>query len=271
VVPAVWQTLWFQALIVGAAILSGAAIYQLRLRRMTEQLRIRFDERLAERTRIAQELHDTLLQGLLATSMQLYVAVEQLPQESPSRPIFGKVTEMMRTVVNESRTAVRGLRKSMPGIDNLSEAFSQVRDEHALAEGMEFRMVVEGPVCPLNPLAHDEIYRIGREALSNAFQHSGATTVEMEIRYCAHDLRLAIRDNGHGIDEAVLNSGREGHWGLIGMRERAERLGAQLRIWSGPATGPEVELIVPAPTAFARAASAGRWWTNWRRFAREKH
>ncbi len=270
VVPAVWQTLWFQALIVGVSVLSAVAIYQLRLRRLTEKLRIRFDERLAERTRIAQELHDTLLQGLLATSMQLHVAVEQLPAESPQRPIFAKVSSMMRTVVTESRNAVRGLRTSTPEVDNLADVFSQVRNEYAPAEGMEFRIVVEGPPCPLNPLARDEVYRIGREALSNAFHHSGAGRVEMEIRYSARDLRLAVRDNGQGIDHAVLNSGREGHWGLVGMRERAERIGAKFRIWSGDHTGTEIELIVPGHAAFAAAAPIGRWWKIWRWGVREK-
>ena len=270
VVPAVWQTLWFQSVIVAGCALSGVAIYRLRLRRVTEQLRIRSDERVAERTRIAQELHDTLLQGLLATSMQLHVAVERLPEESPFRASFARVSELMQQVANESRIAVRGLRTPSSGTDNLEGVFSEVRKEYAPAEGMDFRIVVEGPVRPLNPLTRDEVYRIGREALSNAFRHSGAARVEMEISYGARDLRLAVRDNGHGIDDEVLRSGREGHWGLVGMRERAEGIGAQLRIWSGATAGTELELIVPAHVAFAGVAPIGRWWANWRRMGRKR-
>jgi signal transduction histidine kinase len=270
VVPAVWQTIWFQALMVGGCVVCGVAIYHLRLRRVTGRLRMRFEERLAERTRIAQELHDTLLQGLLATSMQLHVAVEKLPAESTLRPIFARVTSMMRDVATESRTAVRGLRSALPELGDLEGAFSRVRDECAPAEGMDFRIIVEGPRRPLNPLTRNEVYRIGREALNNAFRHSGAARVEMEIRYGARDLRLAVRDDGRGIDEAVLRSGREGHWGLVGMRERAERMGARFRVWSGAAAGTEMELIVPAHVAFTNAAPIGRWWRNWRWNGREK-
>ncbi len=264
VVPAVWQTLWFQMLIVGVCATLAMAIYRWRLRHHTEQLRVRFDERLAERTRIAQELHDTLLQGLLATSMQLHVAVDRIPEDSPFRAAFDRVTSMMQQVANDSRGAVRGLRNSAVGADDLESAFSRVHDECAPG-GMEFRIVVEGPARPLNPLTRDEVYRIGREALSNAFRHSAAAQVEMEIRYGSRDLRLAIRDNGRGIDENILRTGKDGHWGLVGMHERAKALAARLRIWSRVTAGTELELIVPAHVAYASVGRTGPWWGKWRR------
>ena len=109
-------------------------------------------------------------------------------------------------------------------------------------------------------MLRDEVYRIGREALVNAFRHSRAKSIEIELEYAASRLRVLVRDNGCGIDPQTLQSGREGHWGLPGMRERAERIGAKLHVWSSPAAGTEVELFVPSHVAFtiSVAPAAGR-------------
>jgi signal transduction histidine kinase/ligand-binding sensor domain-containing protein len=264
IVPALWQTFWFRALAVLACLLAAAAIYRLRLRRLTERLSMRFEERLGERTRIAQELHDTLLQGLVSASMQLHVAVGRLPADSPALPQFTRILQLIRQVVDESRNAVRGLRSSASGADALENALSKVRNEYAA--GPNFRVIVDGQSRPLNPLIRDEVYRIGREALSNAFRHSGASTVEMEIRYETRDFHLAVRDSGRGIDEQVLRAGREGHWGLIGMRERAEKIGGRLKVWSRESAGTELELTVPGQIAFPKADGARRGWLprRWR-------
>jgi len=266
VIPAVWQTFWFRGLVVLACGLLSLAVYRMRLRRVTRQLAIRYEERLAERTRIGQELHDTLLQGLLAASMQLHVAVEALPAESPSRKQFGRVLAMMRQVVNESRNAVRGLRSSDASARDLHSAFSRVSEEFVAAESVEFRIVVDGETRPLSPLIRDEVYRIGREALVNAFRHSGSSTIEMQICYSA-DLRLSVRDQGRGIDQEILRSGRDGHFGLVGMRERAEGIGAQLKMWSRAQAGTEVLLTVPGHIAFARLdpPRQRQWLPVWRR------
>jgi len=96
----------------------------------------------------------------------------------------------------------------------------------------------------------DEVYRIGREALINAFRHSSAQNIELELEYAAAQLRLLVRDDGCGIDPDVLRAGREGHWGLPGMRERAERIGAHFHVWSSSTAGTEVELSVPSQIAF---------------------
>ncbi|MGO9260557.1 MAG: two-component regulator propeller domain-containing protein [Bryobacteraceae bacterium] len=268
IVPAFTQTWKFRSLAIAAVALAAFGFYCLRVRRITKELHIGFEERLDERTRIAQELHDTLLQGLLATSMQLQVAVGRLPADSAALSQFRRVVAMLQQVVNESRNAVRGLRTRGSAADDLERALANVREELAAPESIGLRMTVDGDPRPLNPLIRDQVYRIGREGLSNAFRHSGAPMVELEIHYGASDLRLTVRDAGRGIDAEVLRSGRDGHFGLLGMRECAERIGARFKVRSQRGSGTELELIVPAPIAFARPDS--RHTSRWRFWRRPK-
>jgi signal transduction histidine kinase len=115
----------------------------------------------------------------------------------------------------------------------------------------------------MDPVVLDEAYRIGREALVNAFGHSNASRIEGEITYDSASVRLSIRDDGDGIDPGILKSGLAGHWGLSGMRERAQNIGAQLSIWSNHGAGTEVELIIPSQVAYQRGAKRLRWnWIN---------
>lgn len=249
--PRFWQTWWFQFLCILAALAAILFLYRLRLRQLTKQLNVRFEERLSERTRIAQDLHDTLLQGFVSASMQLHVAADHLPADSPARAPLSRVLELMGQVIDEGRNAVRDLRSSTNGgSEDLEQALSRIEQELALDERIGFRVIVEGHPRPLHPIIRDEVYRIGREALVNAFRHSGASNIEVEIEYAAKHLRLLVRDNGCGIDPKVLRSGREGHWGLSGMRERAEEIGAKLKVWSRGGAGTEVEVSIPGNTAF---------------------
>jgi signal transduction histidine kinase/ligand-binding sensor domain-containing protein len=251
IAPAFWQTGWLRAIVV---VVLGAAVwaaYRLRLHQLRRQLNVRFEERLAERTRIAQELHDTLLQGFLSASMQLHVAVDRLPTDSPAKPSLKKVQELMSRVIEEGRNAVRGLRSPVSAPDDLQRAFSGMSEELDVGNDIEYRVVVEGRDRPLQPIIRDEIYRIGREAVVNAFRHSEASRVELALEYGSRGLRVLVRDNGRGIDREVLRSGSDGHWGLVGMRERADRIGAGFRVWSSAGSGTEIELSVPARVAFA--------------------
>ena len=261
IAPSVWETRWFRFSAALAVMLILLGLYQMRLHRLTRQLSVRFEERLAERTRIAQELHDTLLQGFLSASMQLHVAVDQIPAESPARTRLGSVLELMGRVIEEGRNAVRGLRSSEHDLDDLEQSFSRVRHELGMKDDVAFRVIGEGQARPLNPMIRDDVYRIGREALVNAFRHSGATRIEVGVECGRRQLRVLVRDDGAGIDADVLRAGRDGHWGLSGMRERAERIGGRLRVWSRPGAGTEVELSVPAHLAFRSPPSAGlrRW------------
>src|SRR5262249_40867993 len=148
-------------------------------------------------------------------------------------------------VIDEARHAVRGLRPSPQGeTDDLQQAFWRVQQEFG-AGGPEFRIVVEGRTRQLHPFIRDEVYRIGREALINAFRHSNATSIDIEIDQAAESFHLVVTDNGRGIDPELLQSGRDGHFGLSGIRERAERIGATLTLRSRTGAGTEVELFVP--------------------------
>jgi len=248
--PSFWQTWPFWGLCAFVSALAIAMAYQFRLRQLANRLNLRFEERLAERTRIAQELHDTLLQGFLSASMQLHVAVDRLPMDSPSRSSLNRVLELMGQVVEEGRNALRGLRSSERDADDLEQAFSRIHQEHTINEHVDFRVIVEGRPRPLHPLIRDEVYSIGREAVVNAFRHAGAKTIEVEVAYSANSLRILVRDDGCGIDPQVLNVGREGHWGLSGMRERSNRIGAKLYVHSRHGMGTEVDLSVPGDIAF---------------------
>jgi signal transduction histidine kinase len=229
------------------------AAYRLRVRQVADRLNLRFQERLWERTRIAGELHDTLLQGLLSASMQLDVAADRLPPDSPVKPRLDHILELMSQVSEEGRQALQGLRSPDGGSLSLEQAFAHIEQEFPRMTSepeVEFIVVVEGRPQPLHPLLRDELYRIGREAVINAFRHSGAGRIEVELEYSRRQFRLVVRDDGCGMDEQVLQAGREGHFGLPGMRERAERIGAQLHVWSRAETGTRVEMVVPGHMAF---------------------
>ena len=259
--PAIWRRWWFQLACALAVILAILVFHRYRVRKLTRQLNLRFEERLAERTRIAQELHDTLLQGFLSTSMLLHVAAEQLPADSPAGPLLGRVRELMGQVIEDGRNAVQGLRSQGAGSLNLEQAFTRIRQDLATQEPIDFRVVVEGRPVPLHPVIRDEVYHIGREALANAFRHAQAKSIEVEVAYAANRLRVLVRDDGGGIDPEVLRAGRDGHWGLSGMRERAESIGARLKVRSRAAAGTEVELTVPGTVAFQAppAKRPARW------------
>jgi len=256
IAPRIWQTVWFQMAAVLTTVMAGAALYRLRVHQVARQLNRRFEERLAERTRIAQDLHDTLLQGFVSASMQLHVAASHVAEGSQARSAIDHVLQLMSRVLEEGRNAVRGLRAPATPDDDLERAFCRVQQELPVPPHIGFRVVVEGRPRPLHPLIRDEVYRIGREALANAVRHASAQTIELELDYAPAQLRLLVRDNGSGIDEQVLRSGRDGHWGLSGMRERADRIGGRLKVWSRAAAGTEVELTVPGHAAFQPVAAA---------------
>ena len=208
------------------------------------------EERLAERVRIAQELHDTVLQGFFAVSMHLHVAINQLPDESATKQRFVDVARLMDCALDEGRRAVQGLRSPDADVSSLANAFAGVPTEFGFPPAVGFRVVVEGRRRELKSRLRNDVYRIGREAIVNAYRHSQAKNIEAQIEYLSAGLRIAVRDNGCGIDPRELHWGRKGHWGLQGMRERAERIGARLCVLSKVTRGTEVELSVPARIAF---------------------
>jgi ligand-binding sensor domain-containing protein/signal transduction histidine kinase len=255
---AFWETWWFRTGCVLLVALIVLSVFRLRMVRLSRQLNSRFQERLTERTRIAQELHDTLLQSFQGLMLRFQIVDSMLPAEpDEAKATLEDALERADDALAESRDAIQNLRPSSTPYPNLSRALAVVLEEvqEAFPAGGRPRptcsIVVEGREHELREYVMLEICRIVREALRNAFQHAQASHVEMELSFRDMQLRLSLRDDGLGIDPAVLNNGaRSGHWGIIGMRERASRLGAQLNFWSKTGAGTEIELTVPGKIAY---------------------
>ena len=252
VAPAFYQTNWFMILclsIVGCFVWLG---YELRLRRLKSRLHRHFENRLTERTRIAQELHDSLLQGIVSASMQLSVAADQLPADAPSKPQFNRVIQLMTQVIGEGRNTLRGLRSpAAENVENIETSFAGLSKDFERLGRFSINVTVEGEPRPLRPAVRDEIFWIGREALLNSCRHSNADHIEIVIEYADKHLRVVVRDDGRGIGKEFLRSGRDGHFGLTGMRERANKIGARFNICERRGGGTEIEIIVTHRLAFA--------------------
>ena len=259
VLPAYYQTMWFRVLCCAVFAILLWLFSHLRLRQVAARMQSRLEERLAERERIARDLHDTLLQGVASAYMQLDVANDRLSPDSPAKPLVQRVLDLMKQVSEEGRNAIRSLRSPVFEIDGLEQVLSRVKEEFPAQDVVDFRVIVEGKRRPLHPLIRDEICRVAREAIINAFRHANATKIEVEIEYTARSLGITVRDNGVGIDSKVLQTGREGHWGLSNMRERAEKIGAKLKVLSRPGAGTEVQLSVQGTIAFENTAAKPLW------------
>jgi len=239
-------------------------LYLLRLRQATAQVQARLNERMDERERIARELHDTLLQGFQGLMLRFHAVMEQIPANLPARDNMDQVLESADEVLYEGRERVCNLRAEAQHGEDLPGALARCGEELSQNQAARFSMAIVGTPQPLDPVVLDEAYRIGREALVNAFVHSDALRIEGEVAYDFGGVRVSIRDNGSGIDEEILKSGRAGHWGLPGMRERAQNIGGKLNVWSHRDSGTEVELILPARVAYQRGAR----WLRWKRISR---
>jgi len=170
-----------------------------------------------------------------------------------------KILDRADGVLLEGRESVRDLRESGASAAELSELLAATGDELSQSASIVFNIAVIGDSRPLDSAVYKETYRIAREALSNAFQHSQATKIEVELTYNNAGISVRVRDNGSGIDNAILGSGRAGHWGLSGMRERARKVGGQLNIWSKAGAGTEIELTIPAAVAYPRSQGVSLW------------
>jgi signal transduction histidine kinase/ligand-binding sensor domain-containing protein len=269
--PAWYQTNWFYALCAAAFLALLWAAYQFRVRQLAYQFNMRLEERVAERTRIARDLHDTLLQSFHGLLLRFQTVSQLLPE----RPLEAKekldsAIDQAADAITEGRDAVQGLRAST--LDNdLAQAINalgeELTSESAGKHPVAFRVAVEGEARNLHPILRDEIYKIAAEALRNAFRHSQSQHVEVEIRYDHDQFRLRVRDDGRGIDRRVLSGdGAQGHYGLHGMRERATVIGGTLTIWSEVDAGTEMELRLPGNRAYA-APTRSSWFS--RKFARK--
>jgi signal transduction histidine kinase/ligand-binding sensor domain-containing protein len=267
VAPAYYQTNWFRALSTVFFLALLWAAYQLRVRQLQHEFEMMLEARVGERTRIARELHDTLLQSFHGLLLRFQTASYLLSQ----RPAEGKETldsaiQQAATAIAQGRDAVQGLRTSTVERNDLPLAIRTLGDELATHETSHkhsiFTVEVEGEPRELGPIVRDEIYKIAAEALRNAFRHAHANRIEVEVRYDTDQFRLRVRDDGGGIDSKVLaNQGLEGHYGLRGMPERAELIGGKLSVWSQVGSGTEVELRLPASAVYTTSQRRS-WWSR---------
>jgi signal transduction histidine kinase len=263
ILPAYYQTNWFRALCAMLLLLLAWGGYQLRIRRLHRQFEMTLDARVAERTRIARDLHDTLLQSFHGLLLRFQTAFNLLPDRpAESKQVLASAIDQAAEAITEGRDAVHGLRTSATEMNDLTESIRALGEELANENSTDavLRVEVQGTPRALHPIVRDEVFRIAGEALRNAFRHAAARQIEVELRYDERQFRVRVRDDGKGIDPAVLRSeGREGHFGLGGMRERAKLAGGKLTVWSGQDTGTEVELSIPGPHAYSSASPARSW------------
>ena len=230
-------------------------------RQLHNQFEMTLEARVSERTRIARELHDTLLQSFHGLLLGFQTVFELLPEHPvQAKQKLESAIEHAARAITEGRDAVQGLRDSTIRGNDLALAISTLGQELTTdspkGQPPLFRVTVEGEVRELHPILRDEVYKISAEALRNAFRHAQAGQIEVEIRYDREQLRLRVWDDGKGMDREILSSqDREGHYGLRGMQERATLLGGKLTVWSELDAGTEVEVRVPASTAYATALS----------------
>ncbi len=261
VTPAFHQTWWFRALLALAPIALAAWLIRLRMKFLVHNLQERLAERLAERERIAGELHDTLLQNLFGLTLSLQGTANQLPPDDPLRHRLNEALDTSDHVMKQGRARINDLRSRSEDLPSLSRALAQVGRQLGTSKPVHFDVVVDGQEQAVDPSVHEELLLIGREALSNAFRHSDATSICVELLYGQNTLQMRVHDNGRGLEHAVLTSGgRSGHWGLLTMRERAKRLHAAIEIGPRDKMGTQVLLRVPASMAYHGRQKRLRWW-----------
>ena len=236
--------------------------YQLRIRQVARQFNRTLDARVSERTRIARDLHDTLLQSFQGLLLRFQTVLKVLPAGADeARTRLDGAIDQAEAAITEGRDAVQGLRASATTVNDLANGIAalgvELTSELAVVEAPVIDVRIDGESRDLNPLVRDEAFRIAGEALRNAIKHAAAQHVTVTIHYERRQLRLVIRDDGKGIDaETLARQQVASHFGLRGMRERAAIVKGQLDVRSERAAGTEIELQVPARTAYlTRGAS----------------
>jgi ligand-binding sensor domain-containing protein/signal transduction histidine kinase len=246
VLPYFYQTIWFSALV---ALLLIALIWQLHRYRIA-QVSARINARMQERTRIARELHDTLLQGMLGVSMQMYALSQQVFADSYIFSRFGYASQRLRELAEQSRMAVENLRSPSSAPGSLETSLALFLRDINLPSGLQPQINSVGTRMELRPMVQIEVEQIAKEAVANAVQHSGANNIRLDIVYQPAHFFLSVSDDGRGIDRETQKSGRHGHWGIPGMRERAISIGGRVRILSNVPCGTVIEISLRGSVAY---------------------
>ncbi len=257
IAPAWYQTNWFRVLCVVSVVFLIWSIYRLRVRQVARAISARFDERLAERTRMARDLHDTFLQTVQGSKLVADDALEPSTDLARMRRAMEQLSIWLGRATQEGRAALNSLRTVTTQTNDLAEALQRAIQECRMQNPIEVSFSAIGDAKEMHPVVRDEIYRIGYEAIRNACMHSGGGRLEVGLSY-AEDLTVRVIDNGKGIDPAVSDKGKDGHFGLQGMRERAARIGGKLTLVSSSNSGTEIRLIVPGAIIFRKTMPARR-------------
>ena len=271
ILPAWWRTWWFTTICAATAMLMAFSAYSYRTHQIALQFELRPDERVSERTRIARDLHDTLLQSFHGLLLRFQTVSMLLPARAmEAREQLESAIDQAAQAITEGRDAVQNLRLSVTLTNDLAAAIGALGQSLAAHENGDntpaFRIAVEGATRELHPLLRDEVYRIGVEALRNAFRHAQARHVEVEIHYGALELRLHVRDDAKGMDAKILKGqSPAGHFGMYGMRERAESVGGRLEVCSAVDSGTQVQLTIPASIAYNNSPPSRRPWLGMRK------
>ena len=261
IAPAWFETGWFRALFVFSIASIVIVFYRLRVQKIVKAISTRFDERMAERTRLARDLHDTFLQTVQGSKLVADDALDDSSDPARMRHAMEQLSNWLGQATQEGRAALNSLRTSTTEENDLAEALKRATESGFVPSSMTVTFSVVGEPREMHPIVRDEIYRIGYEAIRNAYMHSRATRVQVELRY-AQNLVVRVSDNGVGIDPAVVDKGKDGHFGLQGMRERAARIAAKLTVVSSATSGTEITVIVPGRMVFRKRSMAPREMMN---------
>ena len=254
VASAWYQTRFFSLLCIALGAFIIWTLYRLRVGQIASAMSARFDERLAERTRLAREIHDTLLQTIQGSKMVADDALDQPTDTARMHHALERLSKWLGQATMEGRAALNVLRDSTTQRNDLSDGLRRATEDAFVPSSMRVAFAVNGEPGEMHPIVRDEVYRIGYEAIRNACIHSEGSRLEIEISY-AQDLALRVADNGKGLDPSFIAQGKEGHFGLQGMRERAARVGGRLTLTSSPTSGTEIRLSVPGKIVFRNSRS----------------
>ena len=264
IAPAFYQAGWFYALCAVACVALLTLLYRVRIAQVAARVRGQMQARLAERERIARDLHDTLLQGIQGLIWRFQAATDRIPADQPARQLMEQSLDRADKLLEEGRDRLKELRPAGSGVNDLAQAVAAEGEQLARHQSAKFQASVQGFPRELHPIVREEAFLIAREALGNAFRLSGAKGIEVEVTYDDTALHIRVRDDGRGISAPVLEaSGRSQHFGLVGMRERAKKLGGKLQIWSKSDAGTEVDLSVPAHVAYRRSNAPSQRARSW--------
>ncbi|MGO4502765.1 MULTISPECIES: sensor histidine kinase [unclassified Dyella] len=252
IAPWFYQSWWFYvscAVVLGSLV---AVFFLWRTRLAADRVRLQLMERMNERERIAREIHDTLLQGVQGLLLRLQALMSRPVPDQEQADVLNAAIEQARQMVIEGRDKIIALRGDEPQHNEPVQSILAVGEDLAsLYPGVRFRLSAEGEPRALLPSARDEIIDIVREAIRNAFVHAEARQVEVHVDHQPRWLRVRVADDGSGLDEATVRAAVDaGHWGIVGMRERAERLGAKLSLRQRDPHGTQWLLSVPCRAAY---------------------